>query len=134
MVARLGGFHHGVESLLKVRSAVPASRRVAAANVPADQAHPELNPFPTQFQTLFTTIRSRRHRPNLIQMSAFTHSSSSITSRNSGAGRSVISTMPPNPHTPLHDNSIPGKLMRRLLGSMSVFTLVMTVPQILTIW
>ena len=28
----------------------------------------------------------------------------------------------------------PEKVMKRLLGAMSIFTLVMTVPQILTIW
>jgi uncharacterized protein with PQ loop repeat len=41
--------------------------------------------------------------------------------------------MPPNPMNPathLHAE----KVLRRLLGGMSLFTLFMTIPQVLTIW
>ena len=41
--------------------------------------------------------------------------------------------MPPNPAPP-HVSSRPSAAMRRLLGSLSVFTMLMTVPQVLTIW
>jgi len=42
--------------------------------------------------------------------------------------------MPPNPTTsPMHALPPPG-LVKRLLGSLSIFTMVMTVPQVLTIW
>ena len=42
--------------------------------------------------------------------------------------------MPPNPGTPVTDQASPSGLMKRLLGIMSLFTLVMTIPQVLTIW
>ena len=42
--------------------------------------------------------------------------------------------MPPNPGIPLGPNSVPESMMRRVLGGASIFTLVMTIPQVLTIW
>ena len=42
--------------------------------------------------------------------------------------------MPPNPMTPPASASPPARLMRRLLGSLSIFTMLMTIPQVLTIW
>ncbi len=42
--------------------------------------------------------------------------------------------MAPDPTTPATGSSQPDTVLRRLLGSMSIFTLLMTVPQILTIW
>jgi uncharacterized protein with PQ loop repeat len=42
--------------------------------------------------------------------------------------------MPPNPTTPALQTSLSNKAMRRLLGSMSIFTGLMTLPQVLTIW
>jgi uncharacterized protein with PQ loop repeat len=42
--------------------------------------------------------------------------------------------MPPNPTTPALRTSPSDKAMSRLLGSMSIFTGLMTLPQILTIW
>lgn len=41
--------------------------------------------------------------------------------------------MPPNPAPPTHDLLSMGRI-RRLLGSLSIFTMVMTLPQVLTIW
>src|SRR5579862_6753983 len=42
--------------------------------------------------------------------------------------------MPPNPAIPSSRRSVGETLMRRLLGSASIFSLVMTIPQVLTIW
>jgi uncharacterized protein with PQ loop repeat len=41
--------------------------------------------------------------------------------------------MPPNATTP-HVRALPTGLTKRLLRSLSIFTMVMTVPQVLTIW
>ena len=41
--------------------------------------------------------------------------------------------MPPNPTPPMGALRAP-RLIKRLLGSLSIFTMVMTVPQVLTIW
>jgi uncharacterized protein with PQ loop repeat len=40
--------------------------------------------------------------------------------------------MAPDPSTPATSEA--NTLLRRLLGGMSIFTLLMTVPQVLTIW
>ena len=42
--------------------------------------------------------------------------------------------MAPDPGNPADRHPRPDTLLRRLLGGMSVFTLLMTVPQVLTIW
>ncbi len=42
--------------------------------------------------------------------------------------------MPPNPATPPLRTSPPDKVMSRVLRSLSFFTMLMTVPQVLTIW
>lgn len=42
--------------------------------------------------------------------------------------------MGPDPATPASDASESQTVMSRLLGAMSVFTMLMTVPQVLTIW
>jgi uncharacterized protein with PQ loop repeat len=42
--------------------------------------------------------------------------------------------MAPDPTTPAHIGSHPDTALRRLLGGMSIFTMLMTVPQVLTIW
>ena len=42
--------------------------------------------------------------------------------------------MAPDPATPATDAVQAKTFMSRLLGAMSVFTLLMTVPQVLTIW
>jgi uncharacterized protein with PQ loop repeat len=41
--------------------------------------------------------------------------------------------MPPNPTAPMGALHPPGSI-KRLLGSLSIFTMVMTIPQVLTIW
>jgi uncharacterized protein with PQ loop repeat len=42
--------------------------------------------------------------------------------------------MPPDPTPPAVRASFPGRMMSRLLGSLSIFTMLMTIPQVLTIW
>src|SRR2546428_1658113 len=42
--------------------------------------------------------------------------------------------MAPDPITPAGDASRSEPALRRLLGAMSVFTMLMTIPQVLTIW
>ena len=42
--------------------------------------------------------------------------------------------MAPDPMTLAGSRSPPDTLLRRLLGGMSIFTMLMTVPQVLTIW
>lgn len=42
--------------------------------------------------------------------------------------------MAPDPATPAGDAAQAQTVMSRLLGAMSVFTMLMTVPQVLTIW
>ncbi len=42
--------------------------------------------------------------------------------------------MPIDPTTPAASSAQAESTLRRLLGGMSVFTLLMTIPQVLTIW
>ena len=42
--------------------------------------------------------------------------------------------MPPVPTTPAVHSSRSETMLRRLLGGMSVFTMLMTIPQVVTIW
>ena len=42
--------------------------------------------------------------------------------------------MAPDPATPVGDDEQSRTVMSRVLGAMSVFTMLMTVPQVLTIW
>ncbi len=42
--------------------------------------------------------------------------------------------MPPNPTMPSVRSLLPPRTVNRLLGSLSVFTMLMTIPQVLTIW
>lgn len=42
--------------------------------------------------------------------------------------------MAPDPTTPAAHASRSETVLRRLLGGMSVFTMLMTIPQVLTIW
>ena len=42
--------------------------------------------------------------------------------------------MPPNPGLASPSSPLTNKLMRRILGSLSIFTMLMTIPQVLTIW
>ena len=40
----------------------------------------------------------------------------------------------PDPTTPTNDTPHSDTLLRRLLGGTSVFTMLMTIPQVMTIW
>ncbi len=42
--------------------------------------------------------------------------------------------MPPNPTTPAVRGFHPSGVINRLIGSLSIFTMLMTIPQVLTIW
>jgi uncharacterized protein with PQ loop repeat len=42
--------------------------------------------------------------------------------------------MPPNPSAPPDPTFRPATVIHRLLGSLSLFTMLMTIPQVLTIW
>ena len=42
--------------------------------------------------------------------------------------------MPPNPITPPVSALLPARAIKRLMGSLSIFTMLITVPQVLTIW
>ena len=42
--------------------------------------------------------------------------------------------MPPNPTTPFMGASPSARSIKRVLGSLSIFTMVMTVPEVLKIW
>ena len=42
--------------------------------------------------------------------------------------------MGPHPNPPAGADSGSDTMLRRLLGGMSIFTLLMTIPQVLTIW
>lgn len=42
--------------------------------------------------------------------------------------------MAPDPIDPAAGNSKSNSVLRRVLGGMSIFTLLMTIPQVLTIW
>jgi uncharacterized protein with PQ loop repeat len=42
--------------------------------------------------------------------------------------------MAPQPTPPAAHAAVPDKMLRRALGAMSFFTIVMTVPQVWTIW
>ena len=42
--------------------------------------------------------------------------------------------MGPHPDPPADVSSSSDTMLRRLLGGMSIFTLLMTIPQVLTIW
>jgi uncharacterized protein with PQ loop repeat len=43
-------------------------------------------------------------------------------------------TMAPDPTPVAAVNARPDSMLRHLLGGMSIFTLLMTIPQVLTIW
>lgn len=42
--------------------------------------------------------------------------------------------MSPHPAAPVARGLLPPAVMNRLIGSMSVFTMVMTIPQVVTVW
>ena len=42
--------------------------------------------------------------------------------------------MPPNPATPEGPGVLPTGMLTRLIGSLSIVTMIMTIPQVLTIW
>ena len=47
---------------------VPATRRVAAADVSADEAHPKLGPAPTEAEAVRAPVATRSDISNFFQM------------------------------------------------------------------
>src|SRR6202012_6294539 len=69
VLARLEGLHDGVADGIGMRAGVPERGGVAATDVTAGQAEPEMDPFRAQAQGLLTTLRgARRDRPGPRQM------------------------------------------------------------------
>ena len=66
--AGLSGFHHRVARRLEVCGGVAAGRRIAAADMAADQAHPERGPLLAGPQALLATLRIGLDGPCLIKV------------------------------------------------------------------
>jgi hypothetical protein len=71
--ARLKGFDNRVIARVKMFCRVFIRGIVAAADVPARFAKPEMNPAASGFQTIFAAVGARRHRFDFAQMLAFIH-------------------------------------------------------------
>src|SRR4051812_15945970 len=57
-----------MRALMKMFSRMPIGRRVAAADVPASEAEPQLHPFRSDSQTILAASGAGRHRPNHLHM------------------------------------------------------------------
>src|SRR5262249_9811446 len=81
----------------------------------------------------------RRRRSNLTEVSRRSSPSRRAPCRSSGfevgCSRFDVTemTMPPNSAPPLV-HFMPDRMMKRFMGSLSLFTLLMTIPQVLAIW
>jgi hypothetical protein len=76
IVARLEAPDDGVLGLVKVFGRVRVRRIVAAADVPADQAQPQMNPGAVDREAFLAAVRgSRGHVPDLVEMPARRHDS-----------------------------------------------------------
>lgn len=65
VLARLERLHDGVADGMGMRAGVPEWGRVAAPDVPAGQAEPQVDPFRAQAQALLTALGgARRDRPD----------------------------------------------------------------------
>jgi hypothetical protein len=58
-------------AVLEVFGGVLVLRRIAAPHVPADHAHPQVNPGVAHFHALFADMRAGGGELDLIQMLAF---------------------------------------------------------------
>ncbi len=58
---------------MKMLCGMFSRRRIAAANVAAKQAHPQMNPVLARFQTLFAAVSMRLYIVNLIEMGTTSH-------------------------------------------------------------
>jgi len=62
--------HDGVSRRFEVFGGMLVRRRIAASDMPANQAHPQLDPAVSCFQALFAALRVRCYVSNLVEMSA----------------------------------------------------------------
>ncbi len=62
--------HDGVSRRFEVFGGMLVRRRIAASDMPANQAHPQLDPAVSCFQALFAALRVRCYVSNLVKMSA----------------------------------------------------------------
>ena len=62
--------HDGVTRRFEVPGGMPVRRRIAASDVSASEALPQLDPAASCFQTLLTALRTWFYFSNLICMSA----------------------------------------------------------------
>jgi hypothetical protein len=76
-LARLERLDDGMPARAEVFRRVLVPRAVAAADVTAREAQPQVNPSVARLQTFLTALRARRHFANLIQVLA-SHSSSLV--------------------------------------------------------
>src|SRR5712691_10508523 len=71
---RLNRLHDRVAGHLEMLGRVLALRGIAAADVPAGEAHAQLYPRIARLETALAALRRRRHLPNLVLVSAcFAH-------------------------------------------------------------
>jgi transposase len=71
--ARFKRFDDGVIGVVKMFRRVFVRRRIAAADVTANFAKPQMNPTVAGFQTIFTAVRARRNIFYFFQMLALSH-------------------------------------------------------------
>src|SRR5580693_4647824 len=63
--------HHGMVGVMKMFGGMFVLRRITATHIPADHAHPEVNPGVAEFDTLFTDVDIGGPELDLIQVLAF---------------------------------------------------------------
>jgi hypothetical protein len=63
--------HHGMADVMEMLGGMFVLRRIAAADVPADHTHPQVNPGVTHFDTFFTDVSVGGRNFDLIQVLAF---------------------------------------------------------------
>src|SRR6201993_588633 len=61
VLAALKGLHDRVPDRVSMRPGMPHGRRIAAADVPARQAQPQVHPRCAEPQTFLTAVRARAH-------------------------------------------------------------------------
>jgi hypothetical protein len=66
--AALKRLNNRVLGRMEMLGGVLVARRVAATNMAAAETFTEMNPAITSLETVFTTLGTRRHFTNLIQM------------------------------------------------------------------
>ena len=75
VLARLKGLDDWMAGVMVVLGSMLVWGVIAAADVPTGQANAQMNPCTAHFQAIFTTLRTRRHIPDLVFMNThFFHS------------------------------------------------------------